>query len=55
VQFAVTIFKNFRNNELGVIAFAFEEEDDNQISQRARKKIKWVHDARESKTVEGEF
>jgi len=49
------MFKHFRNGELGVIAL--EEEDDNWISQQhvRERKESGGHNARESRTVDGEF
>jgi len=49
------MFKHFRNSELGVIALALEEKDNNWISQHAKKKRKWVHNVWESITVKGQF
>ena len=49
------LFSNFRNSELGIIALALEEEDENWRRKLGRRKMKWIHNAWKSRPVEGEF
>ncbi|KAG8277900.1 hypothetical protein J6590_031947 [Homalodisca vitripennis] len=45
----------FKSSDLGIIAMALEEEDEERRKQRPVKRRKWVENAWKRRTIEGEF
>ncbi|KAG8243729.1 hypothetical protein J6590_039737 [Homalodisca vitripennis] len=50
-----SMFSKFKSSDLGIIAMALEEEDEERRKQRPVTRRKWVDNAWKRRTIEGEF